>query len=140
MLMHLQIDSTKTHIPISLNCAFLFFPVCMQYRPETGTYSHHMGCKYSGAKAAWLKLEKRMDFITGYVGTDNGSGNISWAELYSTEAAYIEDSQYNVGLAVCPSYHYQMEAIFEDYSVESYFFPSAAPSISSAPSAFCKWF
>eukprot|EP00956_Cyclotella_meneghiniana_P037511 scaffold139880_cov98-Cyclotella_meneghiniana.AAC.1 len=112
--------------------------ICMQYRPETGTYSHHMGCKYSGAKAAWLKLEKRMDFITGYVGTDGGSGNISWTELYSTEAAYIEDSQYNADLAVCPSYHYQMEAIFEDYdySVESYFFPSAAPSISSAPSAF----
>ena len=98
-----------------------------------------MGCEYKGAKSAWLKLEKRIDLITGYVGTDDGSGNISWTELYSTEAAYIEDSHYNVGLAVSSNERYQMEVVFEDYSAETYFFPSASPSVSSAPSAFCEW-
>jgi hypothetical protein len=97
--------------------------------------SYNRGCKYSGAKSAWLKIEKRMDTFSSYVGTDDGSGDITWTQMYSFDFPYVGD-EFHIGLAVCSKRWVEMEAVFENYSVESYFFPSAAPSISSAPSSF----
>jgi len=38
-----------------------------------------------------------------------------------------------VGLAVCSTRYYTMEVIFQDYQVDAYHFPSAAPTTSSYP-------
>ena len=113
--------------------------ICTYVRNEAwdDRRSHNYGCKYGGAKSAWLKIEKRMDTFSTFVGTDDGSGDITWTQLYSFEAPYIGD-EFNIGLAVCSKRWVEMEAVFENYSVESYFFPSAAPSISLAPSSFGK--
>lgn len=97
--------------------------------------SYNYGCKYSGAKSAWLKIEKRMDTFSTFVGTNDRSGDITWTQMYSFEANYVGD-QFYVGLAACSKRWVEMEAVFKNYSVESYFFPSAAPSVSSAPSSF----
>jgi regulation of enolase protein 1 (concanavalin A-like superfamily) len=99
------------------------------------TVSH--GCKSTGATSAWLKLEKRIDTITSYLGTADENGNVSWSKMHSVNAPFIGD-EFSVGLAACSKRPYEMEAVFEKYSVESYFFPSAAPSVSAAPTAYGK--
>jgi hypothetical protein len=117
--------------------------ICMQSR--TGDYygipgdmrTTHFGCKKKGATSAWLKLEKRIDTFTSFYGTDDGAGNISWTEMYSVEAPRIGE-EFNVGLAACSRRWVPFEAVFEKYSVEEFFFPSAAPSVSSAPSSFSE--
>jgi hypothetical protein len=57
--------------------------------------------------------------------------------MYSVDAPFIGD-EFSVGLAACSKRPYEMEAVFKKYSVESYFFPSAAPSVSVAPTAYGK--
>jgi regulation of enolase protein 1 (concanavalin A-like superfamily) len=99
--------------------------------------SESLGCVMEGAQSAWLKLEKRMDTYTSFVGEDDGSGTISWTKLHSFDVPLIGDD-YNVGLAACSIRWIPMEVVFEDYQVQSYFFPSAAPSVSSAPLAYGK--
>jgi hypothetical protein len=95
------------------------------------------GCKSIGATSAWLKLEKRIDTVTSYLGTADENGIVSWSKMYSINAPFIGD-EYNVGLAACSRRWVEMEAVFENYLVESYFFPSAAPSVSTAPTGYGK--
>lgn len=111
--------------------------ICTFVRNAVGGSSYNYGCKFNGAKSALLKMEKRVDTITSFIGTVDESGVVTWSEMYSFEAPYIGD-EFNVGLVACSKRWVEMEAKFEDYSVESYFFPSAAPSLSLAPSAFRK--
>merc|ERR1719382_822346 len=71
-----------------------------------------------GVKEGWLKLEKRVNTLITYVGEQ---------EL---------GDEYYIGLAVSSVHTYPLEVTFADYEVEQYFFPSAAPSTSSAPTVF----
>ena len=56
-----------------------------------------------------------MDTYNSFVGEDDGSGSISWTKLYSFDVPLIG------------------EVVFEAFQLKSYFFPSAASSVSSAP-------
>jgi hypothetical protein len=89
-----------------------------------------------GAKEAWLKLEKRVTTLITYVGEqDVAGGPIIWSQTHSIEYPQLGDEFY-VGLAVSSGYTFPLEVTFSNYEVEQFFFPSAAPSISAAPTVF----
>merc|ERR1711862_788072 len=71
-----------------------------------------------------------------YVGEQEvADGPITWSQTHSIEYPQLGD-EYYIGLAVSSIHTYPLEVTFSDYEVEQYFFPSAAPSISSAPTVF----
>jgi hypothetical protein len=60
--------------------------------------------------------------------------------LMATDYVFFPGDQYRVGLAVTSSRNnYLAEATFEDYEIMEYAFPTAAPSISLAPSSWDKY-
>ncbi|KAL7531765.1 hypothetical protein ACHAXR_005425 [Thalassiosira sp. AJA248-18] len=81
--------------------------------------------------SAWLRLVKKMDTVEFYRSDDG----IDWIFHSSMEIRFPEDT-FRVGLAVTShDNRYVSEATFEDYTVEEYNFPTSAPSVSAAPSA-----
>jgi len=110
--------------------------VCMQGRMTAGEWYKHWGCINGGATSAWLKVEKRMNMYTSFVGAEDAvDGTIVWTEAYSTVLPGIGES-YNVGLAITSNRWYSQEVVFTGYDVDAYYFPSAAPSISSQPTIY----
>ena len=110
--------------------------VCAQGRFESGGWSRGWGCVNKGATEAWLKIEKRMNTFTSYVGSQEvEDGPITWSVVRSEEMNNIGET-YQVGLAISSARWQAQEVIFTDYDVDAYYFPSAAPSISSAPTIF----
>merc|ERR1711971_62285 len=106
--------------------------VCYQSRRTTGSYPTHYGCK-SGITEAWLKVEKRIDQYTSYYKTE-ATGD--WIEVFSIELPGVtEGDSFQVGLAVSSVHWYPQEVVFSGYSVDSYFFPSMAPTISASPTS-----
>merc|ERR1711933_571203 len=88
-----------------------------------------------GAAEAWLKLEKRTNQLISYAGKENADGTIEWDMIHSVEFPNLGDDYY-VGLASSSMHTYPLEVTFTDYNVEQCFFPSAAPSVSTTPTAF----
>jgi regulation of enolase protein 1 (concanavalin A-like superfamily) len=81
--------------------------------------------------SAWIRLVKKMDTVEFYL-SENGS---DWTKQSEVEVRFPDDT-YRVGLAVTSHHdHYVSEAIFEEYSIEEYNFPTAAPSLSLSPTA-----
>merc|ERR1712194_158434 len=59
---------------------------------------------------------------------------MGWTKLDAREVpAIAEADAYHVGLAVSSARYYSMEVVFQHYEVDTYYFPSAAPSMSSFP-------
>jgi len=82
-------------------------------------------------KSAWLRLLKRMDTVEFYRSDDG----VDWIFVKSVEIRFPENT-YRTGLAVTSAHNgYASEAVFEDYTIEDYNFPSSAPSISNAPTS-----
>jgi len=79
----------------------------------------------------WLRLVKQMTTIHMYWSEDG----LNWTLGGTTTILFPEDS-YHLGLAVCAhDANWQSEATFENFVVNEYNFPSAAPSISAAPTS-----
>ena len=81
--------------------------------------------------SAWLRIVKKMETIEFYR-SDNG---VDWVILGPPQTIFFPNAKYRVGLAVSSWYGEMVEGTFEKYNVEEYLFPTAAPSISSAPTA-----
>jgi len=79
-----------------------------------------------------MKIEKRMDTYLSYYGAEGADGEITWTLVRSEELPGIGDSTV-VGLAVSSASYWHLETIFHDFDISQYYFPSASPSISSAP-------
>lgn len=110
------------------------YGVSMQYRTET---SQNAGWSHSGLSAmeeSWMKLTRRGNAYEGYR-SDNG---LDWIKVGNTVTAVFEDEANDYVGMVLTSHRdgYYAEAVFEKYNFEQYYYPSAAPSESSAPSAF----
>ena len=105
-----------------------------RYGNPNDNNSESLGCVSTGVTSAWLKLEKRLDTYTTFIGKVV-DGSIAWTALKSIHVPLIGDS-YNAGLAVCSKRWYAAEAVFEEFYTDQYFFPSAAPSTSSAPTVY----
>eukprot|EP00986_Skeletonema_menzelii_P004374 scaffold1483_cov153-Skeletonema_menzelii.AAC.4 len=107
--------------------------ICTQGRRIKGEYSRSFGdCIQDQPDAPWLKIEKRMDTYTSFYGTEGADGVITWTQVRSEELAGIGDRSY-VGLAVSSASYWQLETIFHDFEISQYYFPSASPSVSLAP-------
>jgi hypothetical protein len=111
--------------------------ICTQGRRNKGDWSRSFAdCVQTDAE--WLKIEKRMSMYTSFYGTEGADGEITWTKMdfYSwVKSEYFEginDSAY-VGLAISSASYWPLEVEFQDFEVSSYFFPSAAPSVSMAP-------
>jgi len=96
------------------------------------------GCQYnSNRKTAYLMITKRMRVFTSFVSSDG----VTWTQVgnaYTFDTMGISQEFY-VGLALTSHHNDRYaEAVFEEYDIESYYYPSAAPSISAAPSALGK--
>jgi len=111
--------------------------ICAMARLSPGAHMSSGGsCVRSGATEAWLKVTKRADTFTSYVGTETDGGAVEWTVLNTRQVPAVDASgadPYQVGLAVASVRYYAMEVKFQDYQVDSYYFPSAAPSVSSWP-------
>jgi hypothetical protein len=82
--------------------------------------------------SAWLRIVKKMETIEFYRSDDG----VNWVMLGSPQTIFFPNDKYRVGLAVSSGGWSEMvEGTFEKYNVEEYLFPTAAPSISSAPTA-----
>jgi hypothetical protein len=112
--------------------------VCTQGRRNYGEGTHHWGCTDVPVSEAWLKVEKRMDTYTSFIGTQEVEGGpVAWTVLASTDIPSLHASgDYNVGLAVSSQRYIAQEVVFSNYEVDAYYFPSAAPSISAMPTMF----
>lgn len=101
-----------------------------QTRSSKGNKSYNVGnVPHTHRADVWLRLVKAMENIDMYW-SENGQ---DWTYGGSTTLLFPEDT-YSLGLAVCShDASWQSEATFENFVVNEYNFPSAAPSISVAP-------
>jgi len=84
--------------------------------------------------SAWLKVVKKLDMIEAFVSYDGGDDG-TWSPLGSDIVNFPEDN-FIVGLAVTSHHEWHLaEATFDDYSLEQYSFPTASPTVSSAPTS-----
>ena len=113
--------------------------VCVQGRWSKGGWSSSAGNCLDGYDSAWLKVERRIDQLTAFVGSQEVvDGPITWTALYSRELGAALGDSYYAGLAISSARWYQQEVVFSDYELDAYYFPSAAPSISAAPTAYIR--
>jgi len=127
--------------PSSAHFSLLLTPgggICINYRTTDGDRTHSYTCQRQGVTEAWLKVEKRMDDYTAFMGDVNAEGDVEWTKIYTYTLPNIGES-YTVGLASTSAGHgYPVEVVFSGYEVDQYYFPSAAPSISAAPTGYVE--
>jgi len=100
--------------------------------------THNFVCTNVVVSETWLKIEKRMDTYTSFYGTQEvEDGPITWTVQKTIDVPNIHAAgEYNVGLAVASQRYIAQEVVFSNYEVDSYYFPSAAPSVSAAPTMY----
>ena len=85
-------------------------------------------------QSAWLKIVKKMDIVEGYYSLDGGDEG-TWI-MYGSDVVNFPLDKYIVGLAVSAQDDNNLaEATFTDYTIEDFLFPTAAPSVSLAPTS-----
>mmetsp|Transcript_15363 Transcript_15363/g.25136 ORF Transcript_15363/g.25136 Transcript_15363/m.25136 type:complete len:992 (-) Transcript_15363:24-2999(-) len=104
-----------------------------QKRGSKGNWSHNVGTfdPNPHRPTVWLRLFKHMTTVDMYWSED---GN-NWTSGGSTNMIFPEDS-FQLGLFVnAHDYNWASEGTFDNFVVNSYSAPSAAPSISAAPTS-----
>jgi len=104
-----------------------------QSRSSKGNWSYNAGTFDPNPHRTnvWLRLVKQMTTIDMYWSEDGKD----WTQGGSITMFYPDDT-FLLGLAVCShDANWQSEVTFENFVVNSYNFPSAAPSISAAPTS-----
>lgn len=108
------------------------YGVYFTFRQTAGDYTR--GARNSDSVAhtsIWLRLEKRVNTFTCKKSTDGST----WVTVYEKTLGSWNSSKFESGLALTSHDYYRAsEAVFENYENDDFFFPSAAPSVSSAPS------
>ncbi|KAL7528787.1 hypothetical protein ACHAXR_004262 [Thalassiosira sp. AJA248-18] len=104
-----------------------------QFRRSKGNHAGTLGSQVTTnpyPTSAYLRIVKKMETIEYYYGDGTPTG---WV-LHATDTMFFPNDEYRVGLAVCSHYNGVLaEATFENYAIQEYSFPTAAPSVSSAP-------
>ena len=100
------------------------------WRKDTSGNTYAQGYGNAVHDFIWLKLTKRMNIFTGYKSFDGEE----WTQVGTPQTVEMDIGDFKVGLALT-SHHTQIqtEAVFENFENSNYFFPSAAPSASPAP-------
>jgi hypothetical protein len=100
------------------------------WRKDTHRSTHIQGYGNAAHDFIWLKLTKRMNIFTGYKSFDGQE----WTAVGRPQTVEMDVGDLKVGLALTSHHSWkQTEAIFENFENSNYFFPSAAPSASPAP-------
>jgi hypothetical protein len=93
----------------------------MQYRDEQPGVSNRV----------WLKLTKRMNVFTAYKSSDG----VEWTIVGTPQTLSMSATDMAIGLGLTSSTNWRLiESTFDNFDTSNYFFPSAAPSLSEAPS------
>jgi hypothetical protein len=132
LMVRTSLDTDSAHFSLFRNGADW---ICAQGRRYQGEYGRNFGdcvTTVPSANAPWMKIEKRMDTYSSYYGAEGADGEITWTLVRTEELPGIGDSTV-VGLAVSSASYWHYETIFHDLDISQYYFPSASPSISSAP-------
>jgi hypothetical protein len=132
LMMRTDLDADSAYAFVFLSGSY---GVCTQYRAAKGDGSRHYTCGGPNVNYAWLRMEKRMNVITTYYGTEDAEGNVAWTMQATMDLPNI-GSSYNVGPAVMSQRWTENEAVFKELTSESYFYPSASPSYSAAPTVY----
>jgi hypothetical protein len=105
--------------------------VTAEYRSVTSGWHSASPITNATQFAVWFKLTKRMNVFTAFRSLD---GN-SWTVVGTPQTIAMDDSNLKVGIALTSSSAFRLsEATYEQYENVNYFYPSAAPSESIAPS------
>ena len=108
--------------------------VCPQGRLSDGAHPGGWTCVNVGATSAWLKIEQRMGRVESFVGSQETEGGpVTWTSINVRTDVAIDWESYEAGLGVSSVHWTSNEVTFKDYEVDSYNFPSAAPTLTSAP-------
>jgi len=107
-----------------------YYGVYSQKRLSQGRWTEHFATmEQKPTPSAWLRVLKIGDIVQTFYSSDG----TTWTSMGQTTIDFPEDS-FRVGLAVTShDDNWQAEATFEDYTVEDYLSPTAAPTASAAP-------
>ena len=103
------------------------------YRPHAGAGSFDRGWKQNGVvlESTWLKLHKRGNVFTAYKSSDGHN----WEFIYEPFTVDMDGGWLYAGLAMTSNSESKFaEAVFADFRVDDYTWPSIAPSATPAPS------
>mmetsp|Transcript_6360 Transcript_6360/g.13915 ORF Transcript_6360/g.13915 Transcript_6360/m.13915 type:complete len:982 (+) Transcript_6360:190-3135(+) len=111
------------------------------HRRSKGNHAATTGSTYKVAQgglsyqtSAWLRIVKKGDRVEYY--RADGTAEVPDWNLHVADTILFPEDNYRVGLAVSSKRNdFLSEATFEDYSIETYNFPTSSPSISTAPTS-----
>eukprot|EP00585_Thalassiosira_rotula_P006502 CAMPEP_0196158876 /NCGR_PEP_ID=MMETSP0910-20130528/46036_1 /TAXON_ID=49265 /ORGANISM="Thalassiosira rotula, Strain GSO102" /LENGTH=1315 /DNA_ID=CAMNT_0041423787 /DNA_START=50 /DNA_END=3998 /DNA_ORIENTATION=- len=109
---------------------FKSYGIGLQFRSSKGKAASSKNAYRTNPaqKSAWLRIVKKAENIEFY--RMNGD---EW-NLQASATILFPMDKFRVGLAVTSQSHSKLaEATFEDYSVDNFKFPTAAPTLSDAP-------
>jgi len=105
--------------------------VTAEYRPTTSGWATASTMVNIVQPFIWFKVTKRMNVFTAFRSLDG----VVWTVVGAPQTMNMDDSNLKVGLALTSSYTFKMtEASYEDFESTNYFYPSASPTQSLAPS------
>jgi regulation of enolase protein 1 (concanavalin A-like superfamily) len=101
------------------------------YRANTDDWMQSRGEQPGVSNRVWLKLTKRMNAFTAYRSSDG----VEWTIVGTPQTLSMNATDLRIGLGLTSSTNWrQIEATFDKYDTSNYYYPSAAPSLSEAPS------
>ena len=101
------------------------------YRANTDDWMQYKGELPGVSNQVWLKLTKRMNVFTAYKSADG----VEWTIVGTPVTFSMNATDLRIGLGLTSSTNWrQIEATFDNYDTTNYYYPSAAPSLSEAPS------
>ena len=101
------------------------------YRATTDDWIQYRGEQPGASNRVWLKLTKRMNVFTAYRSIDG----VSWTIVGTPQTLLMNSTDLKIGLGLTSTNNWrQIEATFDNLDTSNYYFPSAAPSQSEAPS------
>jgi regulation of enolase protein 1 (concanavalin A-like superfamily) len=105
--------------------------VTAEYRPTTSGWATASTMVNIAQPFIWFKITKRMNIFTAFRSVDG----LVWSVVGPPQTIIMDASNLKVGLALTSSYTFKMtEASYEDFENVNYFYPSASPTQSFAPS------
>lgn len=101
------------------------------YRGTTDDWMQFRGEQPGTSTRIWLKLTKRMNVFSAFKSTDG----VAWTMVGTPTTLSMNDADLRVGIGLTAASNWrQIEAFFDNFDTSNYYFPSAAPSLSAAPS------
>jgi regulation of enolase protein 1 (concanavalin A-like superfamily) len=103
--------------------------VVTQWRSEAGKITVNSGSSNGIFRSGWIMLTKRGNIFTCSKSDDGDN----WIRVGKHVSVELGETVY-AGMALTSNKYNQLaEAVFEEYEIESYYYPSASPTVSRSP-------